>query len=219
MKYLIDLRSRVSAVGDQGRRPTCVSFALSTCHEVLHKLPPKELSKESLHWGCLQRDGVNIGGVKMDTALNVIEQDGQPYEHDWPYRGDVDEMTWLSLPRPDLNSQPKFKIGRAISLQPAGPQELADILESFGPVCLVVAIWESFFMPFGGRISMPDTVSEEYRGNHALCVVAVSTDGEVLLRNSWGRTWGDSGYALIPFEYVLKYSQGLYALTPREISD
>ena len=66
----IDLRSKMHQVGDQGIRPTCVSFALSACHEYVLGNPFKELSKDSLHWNCLVRDGSALNGnYSMDFTL------------------------------------------------------------------------------------------------------------------------------------------------------
>lgn len=186
MEYLIDLRSRITSVGDQGQRPACVSFALSACHEFVHGLPPLKLSKDALHWGCIRRDGARPGGVRVLTAIDVIKEDGQPLEDHWPYRGEIAEEEWLLLSPMDLDGASRYRISAINPVAATNPQNVARILNDYGPICLIIPIWESFFTPCDGRVRMPDTYTEEFRGNHALCVVGVTSEGELLVRNSWG---------------------------------
>ena len=68
-----------------------------------------------------------------------------------------------------------------------------------------------------GKIPYP-TPGEKIVGGHAIMVVgyddtlkikntnpgAVETTGALLIRNSWGTTWGAAGYGWLPYEFVLK---------------
>jgi len=53
-------------------------------------------------------------------------------------------------------------------------------------------------------------------GGHAVCAVGYddskvivnpsnkkSSKGALLIRNSWGSSWGDNGYGWLPYDYVL----------------
>ncbi len=67
-----------------------------------------------------------------------------------------------------------------------------------------------------GRIPFPSS-RDRIEGGHAVAAVGyddkmkiknkfgkIETTGALLIRNSWGREWGEEGYGWLPYEYVLK---------------
>jgi hypothetical protein len=206
VKFSIDLRHRMSPVGDQGIRPTCVAFALTACHEYVYSQSPKELSKDSLHWGCVKRGASAVNGVFPGTALITLRQEGQHFEEDWPYIPNMDEATWESLEHPKLDGKSTFKITQGQPVDISDSDTLSQKLKIQGPLFVTLPIWQSFFIPKNGRISMPQEESEEYRGSHAVCVVGLTEKGDAFIRNSWGLNWGIAGHAVLPFEYLKKYT-------------
>jgi len=60
-------------------------------------------------------------------------------------------------------------------------------------------------------------LKERIEGRHAVVIVGfddkmkvlneygkVETTGALLIRNSWGKEWGDKGYGWLPYDYILK---------------
>jgi len=67
-----------------------------------------------------------------------------------------------------------------------------------------------------GRIPFPSS-KERIEGGHAIVAVGyddkmkiknkfgkIETTGALLIRNSWGKEWGEKGYGWLPYEYILK---------------
>jgi C1A family cysteine protease len=60
-----------------------------------------------------------------------------------------------------------------------------------------------------GMVVMPEG-DESVLGGHAICIVGFDAAKRVwIVRNSWGKNWGDNGYGYFPYEYLT--SPGLAA--------
>ena len=75
-------------------------------------------------------------------------------------------------------------------------------LASTGPILAAFNVdssWDNA-KSTGGKIDTfhPDTV----RGGHAVCIVGYRSDGRFIVRNSWGTTWGVSGFGYLHPDYI-----------------
>jgi C1A family cysteine protease len=81
-----------NAVKDQGDRPTCVAFAVTTLHEhyvATNGQAPAQvnLSQEFLYFRCKQRDGLSTSdGTTLSAASESLRLDGQCREDLHPYQ-------------------------------------------------------------------------------------------------------------------------------------
>jgi hypothetical protein len=75
-------------------------------------------------------------------------------------------------------------------------------LATQGPILVGVSVdatWDNATATLGKLDNFqPATV----RGGHAVCVVGYTADNRFILRNSWGTTWGDKGFAYASEAYV-----------------
>ena len=146
---------------------------------------------------------------------------GAPPERIWPYAVSKYED------EPDAYAYAaaqSFQALRYYRLDPPGKSP-ADLLVSIKtslaaglPVMFGFSVYSS--MGSGAWIPFP-APSDRLVGGHA--VVAIGYDdsqASLLIRNSWGTTWGDRGYGRLPYDYVLRgLADDFWSLSSAEFVD
>jgi hypothetical protein len=76
-------------------------------------------------------------------------------------------------------------------------------LATKGPILTRLGVdqtWDNATQTHGNLdVYMPNTI----RGGHAVAIVGYTND-RFIVRNSWGTTWGDKGYAYASLQYAQK---------------
>ena len=195
-----DLRNAFGAVRDQGSRPTCIAFAISDAHAAARG-PFVALSVEHLYYHAVQRTpgGHPNDGVNLPCILAALGGDGQAAENGWPYLATVpaDLSSWV----PPATALPVFK--RGSNIMSAAIAAIAAQLDAGLPVVLTFKASLAFCNVKNGIIS-PISPDPDI-GWHAVIAVGHGQDGGkpyVLVRNSWGESWGMGGYAWVDPDYL-----------------
>lgn len=202
IKVAVDLRHLFGPVRDQGARPTCLAFAASDAHAALRE-GWAALSCEFAFYHAQRRAGrPPTGGAPLSSMLEALRLDGQPQESGWPY---------LAATPSDHNSwKPPKAVGALFGRNGAtGGAALGPIrasLDAGTPVILLTTVSRSFYTPDAEAVVTPPA-GEQPTSTPRHAVVAVghgTVDGDraVLVRNSWGATWGSSGYAWLPETFL-----------------
>lgn len=193
----IDLGEQLRAVGDQGRRGTCVAFAVTAAHEHSrgpgHDDVPENLSEEMLYWGCKQLDGLRAPGTSLTSADLALQRWGQPVDALWPYDQARDDTTPGYLPPSEAIKAENCYRTSLRSIAPDLTAIRAE-LDAGRPVIVGMRLWERFRRADVEPLPAP-TSSELSPAGHA--VVAIGHDprrAALLIRNSWGVRWGRSGH-------------------------
>jgi len=190
-------------VHNQGKRPTCLAFALSELNRCAHGA--SQLSPEYLYRAAARLiAGWHAGhGLFLDSALSAVTAPGQPTSLACPYLSDEPAEAPPALPvfAPEnalLYATPATEMA-------ADLQDVVAALSGGTPVGLVLKLTQTFFKPVNGMVDFAPTTLPGM--NHAVVATGLgqhSTTGEpyIRIRNSWGPGWGDAGYAWLPHAYV-----------------
>ncbi|TXK84049.1 C1 family peptidase [Paenibacillus sp. N3.4] len=207
---MVDLRNKLSPVVNQGQLGSCTSNAIVSglreywlrqesdssirLSRLFHYYHERELE------GTINRDA----GATIRDGMKVLQKTGVCTEAEWPYRvANFKE-------KPDTGAESSasaYRIGAYHRVH-----DLAGIKAALAdgqPVVFGIWIYESFESAQAaktGRIPYPNRKKERLLGGHALLAVGFKDGkekgkGSVIVRNSWGKDWGDQGYCYIPYSF------------------
>ncbi|MEM1052784.1 MAG: C1 family peptidase [Pseudomonadota bacterium] len=209
----VDLRSLFGAARDQGNRPTCLAFAVSDAHAAIRG-PWAELSSEYAFYHAQRRTGRSpTKGAFLSDMLGALREEGQPLELGWPYLTQLPADLSKYVPPASVGSL----YGRDGRQPPRDFDRVCRLLDNGVPAVLLCVLTRSFFQPSaGGVVDHIDGDEVFPTPRHAVVAVGygrMANRRVVLVRNSWGPTWGLSGYGWLTEEYLTHRMYDLAILT------
>lgn len=198
----IDLRTRFGQARNQGPRPTCMAFAASDAHAGLRN-GWAPLSCEYAFYQAQRRAGRPPStGALLSSMLEALREDGQPVEGGWPYLAatPADATSW----------KPPAEVGTLFVRNGEKVVHGLDrIIEELGqgrPVIILLMLSRAFYArnPQGVVDPAIDETPEPQRRHAVIAVGHGTVDGQraILVRNSWGPTWGDAGYGWLTERFL-----------------
>ena len=195
----VDLRSKMPPVFDQGQLGSCTANA--GVGAMMYLNPAIALSRLFMYF----KERAIDGTIAEDSGASIRDEckvaaNGICAEIFMPY--DISKFTVPPSNDAELDA-PKHKITTYKSVK--GLEGIKQALTLCKPVLIGMSVFESFegaTIAKSGKMSMPKK-SEKNLGGHAVLVVGYDDKKKVLIvRNSWGDTWGDKGYFYMPYAYI-----------------
>jgi len=222
----VDLREWCSPVEDQGQLGSCTANAGAGVIEYYERKSfGKHVNASRLFLYKVTRNLMKQKGdtgACLRTTMGAMVLFGVPPEDYWPYSDDEKKFD---------QEPPAFCYAFAQNYQaiqyfrhdPPGAkagevlEKIKTYLGSGHPAMFGFTVYNSIEQADAtGQIPFPSP-KEKVEGGHAIVTVGyddkmkiknkyggVETTGALLIRNSWGKTWGEKGYGWLPYEYVLK---------------
>lgn len=209
----VDLRTRWWGVGDQEDTGSCVGWASTDgvarymfvkAHRLAKEAPLSPrftwmASKETDNLTSRPETMIEGAGTTLKAAVDVLRKFGAVPDALLPfhlatkmYLGDENSFYATAATR---------KIAAYFNLQ----RNLASWkqwLAAHGPILVGLNVdhsWDTATATAGQLDTFqPGTV----RGGHAVAVVGYRADGRFIIRNSWGKAWGDRGFAYASEAYI-----------------
>lgn len=214
MATIVDLRPMLGPVRNQGPfRGTCLAFALTAVHDKAASIAPASLSVETLYWGAKQHDTIAGPGTTFEAANTALATWGQPHEERWTYDPIRDDTSQSYTPPAEAIDEANCFTATLAPINITATA-IRQSLEAEQPVAIGIPTWPGLRRPTGTQLRNPMT-SELETSRHAVVIVGYHADtSEILLRNSWGTSWGDDGHAWIPEPFIEDHVLAAWQLEP-----
>lgn len=211
----VDLRAGFTPIKDQGEIGACTVFAVSSIFEyILKKNSHKnhDLSESFVYYNVRHAEGnekEDTGSSYQDVigsigALGVCTEELHPYSK---------KLT--DVPSEDAyHDAITRRITKALDVA-VKEEDIKSAIQEGYPVAVSLKIYNSFssttYSGNGSRVGASGFVSyptkEEIEsgefGYHAMVIVGYTDETKhFVVRNSWGKGFGDNGYCYMPYSYI-----------------
>ncbi len=228
LKPSVDLSDRFPTPGDQEWQSSCVAWATGYAArsflgaEQAGRAPEARtdlVSPAYIFYRVRERKDICVGtGSNVAAALELLASEGSVSQAEMPYG----TMTCKTAPtETQIASAAHWRIGgwRAIQRETPGdwrtPIVLDDVkaqLQEGLPVIFTMTAPQSFEDWKGGGVYSTD---ESKGGMHAMTLVGYDEQKQAFrLINSWGKYWGDGGYAWLSYATFARLVQEAYVMEP-----
>ena len=204
----VDLRSYCSPIEDQGAIGSCTGNAIAGIVEYLSRRARKttDVSRLFIYYEERVLEGTvnEDAGAYIRDGIKVVNKKGAPLESLWPYIENKVLVKPVQLAYTNALTRRALNYQRCLNFN-----AVRSAIAAGYPVVIGFTVYDSFeqgtwWLPNGtGLMPYPNTNIESILGGHAVCLVGYNDNTRTFIaRNSWGTSWGKSGYFYMPYQVI-----------------
>lgn len=198
---VVDWRPKCTPIRDQGQCGSCTAFGTIGTWEGMLKIAgaiDPDLSERDLFScsGGSCENGNTMNGILNQTLKGTCIESCCPYDGVDHNCGDGRCVNYTLM--------------KCTKYTPTSGLENIKAALANGPLDATMTVYYSFFNYISGVYK--HISGEEVAGGHCICIVGYDdTKNAFILRNSWGTSWGMSGYCYIDYGEL---DSVMYSITP-----
>lgn len=204
----VDLRPYCTQVEDQKGLASCTACAAVGAieyHRKKRNMDPSDLSRLFVYYNTrkFRGDAERDTGAQMEECMAALLVYGAPRSDLWPYD---DKVRWKEEPPREAYENAKLNELVQYARVAPGAGILSTVAAGF-PVAFGCFLPKIAFDYAGKTGTLPELTEAQWAspqaGGHAMLIVGYDLIREqYLVRNSWGPSWGDGGYATVHFSVL-----------------
>lgn len=213
---VFSLRSHQSPIYDQGQFGICEAYTAKDVSEFLENYQKGSFvprSARGIFILCKMNDGGSSGnpeeGTNTRVMLSVITGLGTPLESELPDDLSLQYSAFMQgITQPMIEDGFPYRDGGFAVVQ--NINDIKTALSRGEPVTLTIPVYADYLSQDAhGVIQNP---AGAFEGYHEISAVGWNDNLQALeIKNHWGTSWGQSGYAFLPYSFVIMES---YAVVP-----
>jgi C1A family cysteine protease len=209
----VDPRADMPPIYTQGQLGSCSAQGAKRVMDYDRIVNGEEIhdwSREALYYFARLLEGQPLDqdtGATGPDAFKAARRFGVPNETQWPYEDSTTFANYAVDPRSKLPESAFRRLERPYKRVEPTVNGFKAVLSNKQTIAFGFTIYESFESPQltkDGLMPMPEP-GERVLGGHETCAVGYLKDmpHHLLCANSFGPSWGQGGYFLMPWSYVL----------------
>ena len=209
----VDLRADWWGIGNQGSTGSCVGWATADSVLRYHFTKANKLkkgnhlsvrftwmaSKEMDEYSDFPSTFIEDSGTSLKAALKISKKFGALTAKHLPFDGDMIQLKEKNF----LKVASKYKISKYVTLTKDKDTKLElfkQWLAFQGPILTCLDCDKNWNNP--GKKGLLTTYDKKsINGGHCMSIVGY-TPTHFIIRNSWGKEWGDKGFAYASYDYA-----------------